>query len=171
MAADDAGLTVGQVADRAGLTPATLRYYERLGLISATRTTGNQRRYPRHVLRRLAFVAAGQRVGLSLLQVHGLLAQMPADRAPSQQDWTRLAGPWRELVAARVREFQALQDSLDECLGCGCLSLARCALFNTDDAAALKGAGSRWLRGASSKTPLAPASSATATPSPQMREP
>ena len=159
---DDAGLTVGEVSDRAGLSPATLRYYERLGLVSATRTTGNQRRYARHVLRRLAFVAAGQRVGLTLRQVQDLLSQLPSDRAPTQQDWTRLARPWRELVAMRVRELQALQDSLDQCLGCGCLSLTRCALFNPGDAAATEGAGSRWLREATTETTLAPTSSATA---------
>lgn len=166
MTTDDEGLTVGDVSDRAGLSPATLRYYERLGLVSATRTAGNQRRYARHVLRRLAFVAAGQRVGLTLRQVHDLLTQLPDDRAPTQQDWTRLAGPWRELVAARVRELQALQNSLDECLGCGCLSLTRCALFNPGDSAATDGAGSRWLREAASEATPAPTSSASAPPNP-----
>jgi len=103
-------------------------------------------------------------VGLTLRQVQDLLSQLPADRAPTQQDWTRLARPWRELVAARVRELQALQDSLDQCLGCGCLSLTRCALFNPGDAAATEGAGSRWLREATTETTLAPMSSATAPP-------
>ncbi len=145
-------LTVGQVTTRAGVSAPTLRYYERLGLITSTRTTGNQRRYARHVLRRLAFVAAGQRVGLTLAEIGNLLAQLPADRAPTQQDWTRLAGPWRDLLAARIREMQALQDSLDGCIGCGCLSLTRCALFNPGDTAASEGTGSRWLRGLSSLT-------------------
>jgi len=149
----DEQLTVGQVTARAGVSAPTLRYYERLGLITATRTTGNQRRYPRHVLRRLAFVAAAQRVGLSLSEVGGLLAQLPDDRAPTQEDWTRLAGPWRELLAARIQELQALQDSLDECIGCGCLSLTRCALFNPGDTAAAEGTGSRWLRRASTPQP------------------
>ncbi len=90
---------------------ATLRYYERLGLFSTTRTAGNQRRYPRYVLRRLAFVAAAQRVGLTLTQIGDLLGQLPDDHAPTQQDWTCLAGPWRQLVQARVRELQALQHS------------------------------------------------------------
>ncbi len=139
-------LTVGEACARSGLTPATLRYYERLGLVSATRTAGNQRRYPRHVLRRLSFIAAGQRVGLTLAQMGELLTQLPTDRGPSQADWTRLAGPWRQLVQARIRELQALQDSLDGCLGCGCLSLTRCSLFNPDDEAAAEGSGSRWLR-------------------------
>lgn len=145
-------LTVGEVSQRAGLTPATLRYYEGLGLFNTTRTAGNQRRYPRHVLRRLAFLAAGQRVGLTLNQVKALLDQLPDDRAPSHQDWTRLAGPWRQLVQTRVRELQALQDSLDECLGCGCLSLTRCPLFNANDAAGTEGSGSLWLRRSPGRT-------------------
>lgn len=138
--------SVGEISQRAGVSVATLRYYERLGLIRSERTAGNQRRYPRHVLRRLAFVAAAQRVGLSLAQVGRLLGDLPHDRAPSQEDWTRLAGPWHDLVAARIRELKALRDSLDGCLGCGCLSLTRCALFNPSDAAADEGPGSRWLR-------------------------
>jgi MerR family redox-sensitive transcriptional activator SoxR len=148
----DEELTVGQVTARAGVSAPTLRYYERLGLITSTRTTGNQRRYARHVLRRLAFVAAGRRVGLTLAEIGDLLAQLPADRAPTQQDWTRLAGPWRDLLAARIREMHALQESLDGCIGCGCLSLTRCALFNPGDSAASEGTGSRWLRRASSLT-------------------
>ncbi len=145
-------LSVGEVCARSGLTPATLRYYERLGLLTTTRTAGNQRRYPRHVLRRLAFLAAGQRVGLTLAQIGELLAQLPNDRGPSQRDWTLLAGPWRQLVQARIRELQALEDSLDECLGCGCLSLTRCSLFNPDDEASAEGAGSRWLHRAAAET-------------------
>lgn len=139
-------LSVGELAARSGLSAPTLRYYEQLGLVEATRTPGNQRRYPRHVLRRLAFVAAGQRVGLSLRALGDLLATLPADRAPSQEDWIRLAGPWRDVVAVRIRELETLADSLDGCLGCGCLSLTRCALFNEGDAAAGEGAGSRWVR-------------------------
>lgn len=139
-------LTIGEVCRRAGLTPATLRYYEHLDLLNSTRTAGNQRRYPRHVLRRLAFVAAGQRVGLTLAQIHDLLTQLPSDRAPSQQDWTRLSRPWQQLIEARISELRALQATLDGCIGCGCLSLSRCALLNPDDAAAAEGAGSRWLR-------------------------
>ena len=142
----DALLTVGQVAERAGLSTATVRYYEQLGLITSSRTAGNQRRYARHVLRRLAFVAAAQKVGLPLARVRDALSTLPADRAPSPDDWRRLSGPWAEQVAARVRELQALQETLQECLGCGCLSLTRCALYNPGDEAAGEGRGSRWLR-------------------------
>lgn len=141
-------LSIGQVADRAGLSVATLRFYESRGLIASTRTSGNQRRYPRHVLRRLAFVGAAQRVGLSIEEIARQLATLPKDRTPTRADWSRLARPWRALLAAKVAELQALQESLDGCIGCGCLSLRRCALFNPDDGAAGEGPGSRWLRAA-----------------------
>lgn len=149
----DQQLSVGQVVERAGVSAPTLRYYESLGLITSARTSGNQRRYPRHILRRVAFVAAGQRVGLSLAQIGALLAQLPAGRSPTQADWTRLAQPWRQMLAARIAELQALQDSLEGCIGCGCLSLERCALFNPGDSAAGEGPGSRWLRQATPPPP------------------
>lgn len=139
-------LTVGEVARRAGVSVPTLRYYEQRDLICSTRSGGNQRRYPRHVLRRLAFISAAQRVGLSLDQIAMALSSLPCDRAPTRRDWTRLSTPWRRLVADRIGELEALQDSLDGCIGCGCLSLTRCRLFNPDDAAAAEGPGSRWLR-------------------------
>ena len=144
----DALLAIGEVARRAGVSVATLRYYEERGLVACTRTSGNQRRYPRWVLRRLAFIAAGQRVGLTLDQVGQALSTLPNDRAPKQQDWARLGDIWRQQVAERVRELQSLQDTLDGCLGCGCLSTTRCPLFNPGDEAASEGAGSRWLRDA-----------------------
>ena len=140
-------LTIGEVAARAGVSVPTVRYYEERSLISSTRSSGNQRRYPRHVLRRLAFVAAAQRVGLDLEQISAALATLPVDRAPTRRDWTRLSAPWRRTVAERIATLQALQTSLDGCIGCGCLSLRRCALFNPDDEAAVEGPGSRWLRG------------------------
>lgn len=139
-------LPIGEVAARAGVSVATVRYYESLGLVAATRTAGNQRRYPRHVLRRLAFVAAAQHVGLTLTQVGDALATLPADRTPTRRDWTRLSAPWRQLVDTRIAELERLRDALDGCIGCGCLSLQRCALFNPGDEAGAEGAGSRWLR-------------------------
>ncbi|GAB2909737.1 redox-sensitive transcriptional activator SoxR [Rhodococcus aerolatus] len=143
-------LPIGDVAARSGLTVATVRYYESLGLIGSTRTTGNQRRYPRHVLRRLAFVAAARHVGLTLAQVADALATLPTDAAPTRRDWTRLSAPWRRLVDERIAELERLRGSLDGCIGCGCLSLRRCALFNPGDEAAAEGPGSRWLRDARS---------------------
>jgi MerR family redox-sensitive transcriptional activator SoxR len=142
----DALLTIGQTARRAGLTVATLRYYEQRQLIESVRTTGNQRRYARPVLRRLAFISAAQRVGLQLQEIADMLGTLPPGRAPTRADWTRLARPWREHVQARIEALQALQNTLDGCLGCGCLSLTRCKLYNPNDEAALEGPGSRWLR-------------------------
>lgn len=141
-------LPVGQIAHRAGLSVPALRYYEQRGLITSERSAGNQRRYPRSVLRRLAFIAAAQRVGLTLEQIAAALATLPTDRPPNRRDWTRLSSGWRQLVSDRLRELEALQDSLDSCIGCGCLSLKRCALFNPRDEAATEGPGSRWLRSA-----------------------
>lgn len=142
-------LSIGEVARRSGATVPTLRFYEERGLISSARTMGNQRRYPRHVLRRLAFIAAAQRVGLDLASIAALLSSLPAHKAPTRVDWTRLAQPWRSILDARIRELESLRNSLDGCIGCGCLSLKRCALFNPSDEAASEGAGSRWLREAS----------------------
>lgn len=139
-------LTIGEVAERAGVSVPTVRFYEARGLITSVRTAGNQRRFPRHVLRRLAFVAAAQRVGLSLDQISATLATLPTDRAPSRRDWTRLSATWKREVAERIAELQALQDTLDSCIGCGCLSLRRCGLYNARDTAADEGTGSRWLR-------------------------
>ena len=144
-----AELTIGEVAARAGVSVPTLRFYESRDLIFAERTTGNQRRYSRHVLRRLAFVAAAQRVGLSLDEVGRLLATLPADHAPTRADWSRLARPWRAMLEAKINQLRALQGSLDGCIGCGCLSLTRCRLFNPGDEASTEGPGSRWLRQAS----------------------
>ncbi|HEX4443277.1 MAG TPA: redox-sensitive transcriptional activator SoxR [Galbitalea sp.] len=141
-------MTIGELAARAGITVPTVRYYEERGIIRSERTTGNQRRFPRHALRRLAVLAAGQRVGMSLAEIEEALAELPADRAPTQREWTVMSGHWATIVAARIQVLQALQTSLDGCIGCGCLSLGRCVLFNPDDAAALEGPGSRWIRAA-----------------------
>jgi MerR family redox-sensitive transcriptional activator SoxR len=139
-------LTIGEVAERAGISVPTLRFYESRGLVTSARTSGNQRRYPRHALRRLAFIAAAQRVGLSLEEIGRHLATLPEGRTPTRTDWSRLARPWHALLGARIAELQALQGSLEGCIGCGCLSLQRCKLFNPGDEAAKEGPGSRWLR-------------------------
>lgn len=163
---DPAGqlLPIGDVARRSGLSIPTLRYYEQLGLIASARTAGNQRRYPRHVLRRLAFVTAARRVGLSLAQAHEALTSLPADTAPTPEDWRRLSKPWAGHVADRIRQLQALQDTLNDCLGCGCLSLTRCALYNPADEAAREGPGSRWLREAHAESPRSPTTAPTQHP-------
>lgn len=142
-------LTVGQLAKRAGLTVPTIRYYEQRGLIAATRSGGNQRQFPRHALRRLAVIAAGQVVGLSLKEIGEALTEVPLDRAPTQRQWDQMSRKWATAVQSRIDRLSALQASLDGCIGCGCLSLGKCTLFNPADEAAADGPGSRWLRNAS----------------------
>ncbi|MCZ2804390.1 redox-sensitive transcriptional activator SoxR [Modestobacter sp. VKM Ac-2983] len=139
-------LTIGELSHRAGLSPATLRYYEEIDLISSTRSAGRHRRYPRWTLRRLAVVAAGQRVGLSLAQIRQSLAELPTDRAPTRAEWSALSASWRSHVNARIAELTALRDDLDGCVGCGCLSLDRCPLYNPGDEAATEGPGARLIR-------------------------
>jgi MerR family transcriptional regulator, redox-sensitive transcriptional activator SoxR len=138
-------LTIGQVAARSGVAPSALRYYEVQGLIAATRTPGGARRYPRAVLRRLAFVRAAQNVGLSLGEIRDALATLPEGRPPTAADWARLSAGWRDRLDAQIAALTQLRDGLSSCIGCGCLSLERCALSNPSDVAAHEGAGARWL--------------------------
>lgn len=139
-------LTIGEVAARSGVPHTALRFYEDRGLLSPQRSPGNQRRYPRSVLRRLAFIRAAQRVGLSLEQVRDALATLPADRTPTRKDWTRLSRAWRGELDTRIDALTRLRDNLDGCIGCGCLSLQRCALANPGDALAAAGPGAPRLR-------------------------
>ncbi|MCC3278558.1 redox-sensitive transcriptional activator SoxR [Arthrobacter sp. zg-Y40] len=139
-------LAIGEVAARAGLSVSTVRYYEERGLIRSFRSSTNQRQFPRHVLRRLAVISAGQRMGLTLQEVGDALSVLPPDRAPSRAEWAAMSADWSALVAARIRGLQTLQRSLDTCIGCGCLSLDRCGIFNPGDEAAGEGPGSRWER-------------------------
>jgi len=138
-------LTIGEVAERANVATSALRFYEREGLISSGRTDGGQRRYHREVLRRVAFVRAAQRVGLSLEEVRAALATLPDGRTPTASDWRRLSRQWRPLLDRRISELQRVRDGLDTCIGCGCLSLRVCHLLNPDDVAAQEGPGARWL--------------------------
>ncbi|RJK97703.1 redox-sensitive transcriptional activator SoxR [Vallicoccus soli] len=138
-------LTMGEVAHRSGYAPSALRYYERLGLVSATRTAGGQRRYERSVLRRLAFVRAARTVGLSLEEVAAALDALPDARTPTRADWSRLSRAWRSRLDEQIAALEALRDGLDSCIGCGCLSLRRCAMSNPGDAAGRQGPGARWL--------------------------
>lgn len=139
-------LTIGQISERSGVPPSALRFYEERGLIFAERTAGNQRRYPRVMLRRIAFIRAAQRVGLSLDQISEALATLPRDRAPNKADWARLSKEWRSELDARIDALQRLRDRLTGCIGCGCLSLTTCSLNNTDDYQAQYGPGSRALQ-------------------------
>jgi MerR family redox-sensitive transcriptional activator SoxR len=138
-------LTVGAVADRSGFATSALRYYERLGLIESTRTSGGQRRYTRSVLRRLAFIRAARNVGLSLEEVAAALATLPGGRTPTKADWTRLSRTWRHRLDEQIEALSRLRDGLDSCIGCGCLSLRRCAFSNPSDVAALQGPGAAFL--------------------------
>ena len=138
-------LTIGAVSARTGVAPSALRYYEAAGLIHATRSAGRQRRYPRDTLRRVAFVRAAQQVGLTLEEIRAALASLPGGRAPTREDWTRLATAWRPRIDAQIARLERLRDRLDGCIGCGCLSLAVCRLRNPGDLAAADGPGARWL--------------------------
>ena len=140
-----ATLTIGELAARSGAAPSALRYYESRGLISSERTAGNQRRYPRAMLRRVAFIRTAQRVGLSLDEIAEALAGLPAGRAPARADWARLSAAWRPRIDAQIARLERLRDKLDGCIGCGCLSLDRCALNNPDDEAAARGPGAVFL--------------------------
>jgi MerR family redox-sensitive transcriptional activator SoxR len=140
-------LTIGELAKRAGVATSALRFYESRGLIFSARTGGNQRRYARATLRRVALIRAGQAVGLSLSEVAAALETLPHHRTPAKHDWERLSGNWRDRLDGQIAELQALRDELSDCIGCGCLSLTSCAIFNPSDRAAGKGSGPRYLLG------------------------
>lgn len=139
-------LTVGEVAKRSGVAVSALHFYEEKGLIVSDRTTGNQRRYARDVLRRIAFIRAAQQVGIPLARVGEALASLPRSRTPTRTDWNRLSQVWKSDLDARIAELQRLRDALDGCIGCGCLSTELCALYNKNDRAASFGPGALMLR-------------------------
>ncbi len=138
-------LTVGEVAARSGLAPSAVRFYERLGLVPAIRTAGKQRRFARDVLRRLAFIRAARNIGVGLDEIAVELERLPGGRTPTRADWARLSRRWRGRLEEQIEALRALRDGLDSCIGCGCLSLDRCAISNPDDAAARRGPGARYL--------------------------
>jgi len=140
-----AHLTISELAARSGAAPSALRYYEELGLITAERTTGNQRRYARYMLRRVAFIKAGRRLGLSLGEVKVALDRLPSGKAPTRTEWRRAAQLWQARIRDRIAELERLSETLGSCIGCGCLSLNTCALYNPDDEAGTHGPGARWL--------------------------
>jgi MerR family transcriptional regulator, redox-sensitive transcriptional activator SoxR len=137
----EAHLTIGQLAERSGVATSALRYYEERGLIGSERTAGNQRRYPKSVLRRVAFIRSAQRVGLTLEEVEEALSTLPAGRTPTKADWTRLSRSWRPRIDEQITRLERLRDNLDGCIGCGCLSLRSCRLSNPDDEVAPRGPG------------------------------
>ena len=138
-------LTIGQLAERSGVATSALRYYETQGLIRSERTAGNQRRYARATLRRVAFIRSAQRVGLTLEEIAEALSTLPEGRTPTKSDWSRLSHSWRPRIDAQIERLERLRDKLDGCIGCGCLSLQRCALNNPDDAVAPRGPGAVFL--------------------------
>jgi MerR family redox-sensitive transcriptional activator SoxR len=139
------GLSIGEVAARSGVAPSALRFYEREGLIHSERTDGNQRRYDRPVLRRIAFIQAGRAAGITLGEIRAALDGLPTQRAPSRRDWERLSNRWRSDLDTRISTLEALRERLTTCIGCGCLSIDKCDLLNPDDEAVERGAGAHYL--------------------------
>lgn len=138
-------LTIGELSARSGLAPSAIRFYEAHGLVTAQRTAGNQRRFRRSTLRRLAFIRSAQRVGLTLEEITAALATLPEGRTPTRADWARLSQSWRPRIDEQIDRLVRLRDRLDGCIGCGCLSLQRCALQNPEDEAHEDGTGARYL--------------------------
>lgn len=140
-------VTIGELARRSGVAASALRFYESRGLIASVRTTGRQRRFTRATLRRVAFIHAAQRVGLSLDEIATALHALPERRTPTKADWAVLSRSWRALLRSRIEELETLQTRLTSCIGCGCLSLDACGLLNANDRAARRGSGARYLLG------------------------
>ena len=138
-------LTIGDLAARSGVAPSALRYYERMGLIHASRTGGNQRRYDRAELRRVAFIRIAQQVGVSLEEIREALDSLPENRTPTRSDWSRLSAHWRKRLEDRITMMERLRDQLTGCIGCGCLSLKRCNLINPADWMGTTGQGPRTI--------------------------
>ncbi|KPN16406.1 MULTISPECIES: redox-sensitive transcriptional activator SoxR [Arthrobacter] len=138
-------LTVGQVSQRSGVAVSALHFYERQGLIRSRRTGGNQRRFDRSVLRRVAVIRAAQRAGIPLSHIASVFAELPEDGVPDQADWQRLSAAWRKELDERIGQLEALRDRLGGCIGCGCLSLAECGFVNPDDASGRDYRGARLL--------------------------
>lgn len=151
MAVND-GLSIGALAQRTGLAVSAIRYYEAQGLIRPWRNAGGQRRFERADLRRLSFVMVAQQFGFTLPQIKAQLDQLPGKGAPSRADWARISSGFREVLDARIETLVKLRDNLDSCIGCGCLSLEVCALYNPADMASTKGKGPRYLMGDTPET-------------------
>lgn len=141
-------LTIGEVAGRSGVATSALRFYEAQGLIAAHRTSGNQRRYDRAILRRIAVIQAGRAAGVPLARIQAALATLPAHRTPTRRDWERLSRRWREDLDRQISTLEGLRNRLTTCIGCGCLSIDACGLLNPDDEAAESGPGAHYLKAA-----------------------
>ena len=139
--------SIGEVAARAGLATSAIRFYEANGLIASERNESGHRRYRPDVLRRVSFIKVAQRVGLTLGEIGDALRTLPDERTPTKRDWAALARSWRPMIDERIETLEAMREQLDGCIGCGCLSLQACALYNPDDAASDLGVGPRWLLG------------------------
>ena len=140
-------ITIGELAARSGVAASALRFYETRGLIASTRTAGGQRRYARAMLRRVAFVQAAQRIGLTLDEIADVLRVLPERRTPTRDDWARLSRSWRGILEERIAHLERVRTRLTSCIGCGCLSLDTCGLLNANDRASRRGAGARYLLG------------------------
>lgn len=140
-------IAIGELARRSGVPASALRFYEERGLIAGGRSASGRRQYPRHVLRRVGFIRAAQAVGLALDEIAAALASLPEGRTPTKADWQRLSAGWTPLLDARIAALTRLRDQLGACIGCGCLSLKACKLYNAQDSAAARGSGARYLMG------------------------
>ena len=140
-------LTIGQTAARCGLAASALRFYETRGLIRSHRGSGNQRRFHRSEIRKIAIIKVAQNLGLTLSEIEQALSTLPDNRVPTRRDWEKLSRHWREHLDQRIADLQQLRENLTSCIGCGCLSLDRCRLYNKDDVAANSGVGPRYLLG------------------------
>lgn len=159
------GLSIGQMAARTGLAQSAIRYYEDKGLITPFRLSSGQRRYDRADLRRLSFIMIAQDLGFPLRRIRDVLAGLPSGRTPDKSDWARISTGFKAELDARIDQMQALRDRLDSCIGCGCLSLKACALYNPRDRARSRGAGPRYLLGDSAtELDAAPPDRASSTP-------
>lgn len=149
-------LSIGTMSERTGVATSALRFYESIGLVQADRSGGGQRRYSRDLIRRVSFIRAAQQVGLSLDDIRQALDSLPDGRTPTKRDWARLASSWRPRIDIQIAMLERLRDRLDGCIGCGCLSLQACRLYNPDDEAASRGPGPRFVYG-DPADPAAPA--------------
>lgn len=147
------GISIGALAQRTGLAVSAVRYYEGQGLIAAWRNAGGHRRFSRADIRRVSFIRIAQQMGVSLSEIRSLLDALPDQRTPTRDDWRRLSERFRGHLDAQIAQLERTRDKLDDCIGCGCLSLAKCHLYNPDDQAARHGAGPRYLLGDTPDSP------------------